>query len=201
LGIPLFTTGEHTYSETVEFHDADLRNVIDNNICNLEVNLNGNHCFFQETSSIKFLYKYLHSEGVIKSVIDKNPFKYLYKNNNNCFIHVRLGDVLYLNPGFAYYDKVLSQLNCENYFIASDTIDHVICKKIIEKYNAIIVNIDEIKTIQFGSTSRYIVLSNGSFSSTIGYLAYHTEKIYYPIIKRPWHGDLFCIPEWICVEY
>lgn len=200
LGIPLFTSGEHTYEKTVEFGDDKFNYVIDNDITTLKVNLDGNECFFQEQRSIEKLYKYLRSEKIMKGIIEKNPYREFY-GKNNCYVHVRLGDVPFHNPGFHYYDKVISSLNCKNIFISSDSINDDICKNIIKKYGAIIVDENEVRTIQFGSTCRNIVLSNGSFSSMIGYLSFYADKIFYPRIRRAWHGELFCIPGWICVDF
>lgn len=199
LGVPLFS-GELTHAHTVIFDDELFEKVVNNELL-VNANLNANECYFQKTATIKYLYNYLRSPSIKAGVIEKNPFREKY-DESNCFIHVRLGDVVHHNPGFEYYDKVLSSadLKYDKLYISSDSPDHEICKKIIDKYGAIVINETPIKTIQFASTCRYLILSNGSFSSVIGYLAYSAEAIFYPEIKRPWHGDLFCIPDWICVE-
>lgn len=83
-------------------------------------------------------------------------------------------------------------------FITSDTITHYIIKKIIEKYPQInLINYNEIETIQFGSTCKNIILSQGTFSAIIGYLGFYSN-IYYPKIEKDkqWHGNLFGIKNW-----
>jgi hypothetical protein len=148
------------------------------------------------------LYNYLHNNDFYKnSIINANIFKERINNNNDVFIHVRLGDVEHINPGYNYYDKLLSDLNFTNGYIASDTIDHEICKKIIEKYNLQVIDKDEVETIMFANTCKYIVLSQGTFSWFIALLTYYAEKIYYPKIKTQWHGNIFVLPELIEVDY
>jgi hypothetical protein len=199
LGVPLFS-GDLTHKHTVMFNDELFEKVVNNKLL-VNANLNANECYFQKTATIKYLYDYLRSPRIKAGVIEKNPFREKY-GESNCFIHVRLGDVVHWNPGFEYYDKVLSAtgLKYDKLYISSDSPEHEICKKIIDKYGAILVNETPVKTIQLGSTCRYLILSNGSFSSVIGYLAYSAETVFYPQMKSNWHGDLFCIPGWICVR-
>lgn len=55
---------------------------------------------------------------------------------------------------------------------------------------------DEIHTIQFASTCKHIVLSHGSFSAVIGYLAFFSN-VYYPAYgDTMWYGDMFSIDGW-----
>jgi hypothetical protein len=63
--------------------------------------------------------------------------------------------------------------------------------------NATIIEYDEIQTFQFASTCKHIILSHGSFSAVIGYLAYFSD-IYYPEYEadKMWYGDMFSIPGW-----
>ena len=44
---------------------------------------------------------------------------------------------------------------------------------------------DPVKTIQFGSTCKHIVLSHGSFSAMIGYLGFFSQ-VYYPNKTPKW---------------
>jgi hypothetical protein len=68
------------------------------------------------------------------------------------------------------------------------------------KYNLKIIDYDEVNTVMFGSTCKYIVLSNGTFSWLIGFLAYYSN-IYYPKIIHKWHGDIFIFDSWNEIEY
>ena len=62
--------------------------------------------------------------------------------------------------------------------------------------NLIVLYYDEVNTIQFGSTCKHVILSHGSFSATIGYLAFFSQ-IFFPEYEsnKEWYGDMFSIPE------
>ena len=98
--------------------------------------------------------------------------------------------------------KVLKLCNFDNLYIYSDNTNHQIIKDILNVYkNATILDFDEIKTIQFASTCKYVILSHGSFSAIIGYLSFYSN-VYYPKyeIGKMWYGDMFSIPSWIMID-
>ena len=64
-----------------------------------------------------------------------------------------------------------------------------------KKYNLTVFNSGEVETIQFGSSCKHIVLSSGTFLWFIGVFSLDST-IYYPKIKKIWHGDIFIFPEW-----
>jgi hypothetical protein len=163
------------------------------------------NAYFQTKDISKVLNEYLQSPEIRDPVITANKFSQRYNTNNDIFIHVRLGDVEFYNPGFAYYDNALKLLiskNPANIYISSDTIQHEICAMIISKYNAKVIDYDYIDTIKFGSTCKYIILSHGSFSATIGNLGFYSE-IYYPKIdpRKTWYGDMFTGHGWNEIAY
>ena len=145
------------------------------------------------------IYNFLRSERIRDGIIQANPFRHNYKNNNDIFVHIRLGDVADKNPGFAYYEKVFKSLETKGYgriFLSSDSPFHPICQKIFKGFrNTSFVQFDEIQTIQYASTCKYVVLSHGSFSAIIGYLSFFSE-IYYPAYDdaKRWYGDMFSVP-------
>jgi len=143
------------------------------------------------------IYAYLRSERIRDGIIQANPFRSRYKNNNDIFVHIRLGDVADKNPGFTYYEKVLNSLESyDRIFLSSDSPNHPICQKILMGFrNTSFIQVDEIQTIQFATTCRNIVLSHGSFSAVIGYLAFFSE-VYYPAYdeSKRWYGDMFSVP-------
>ena len=105
-------------------------------------------------------------------------------------------------PTFEYFDIILSKLIYDTIYIGTDSNDHDICKEIINKYpNVIMYNHDNIETIQFGSTCKNVILTQGSFSAVIGYLSFYSN-IYYPeYTEKKWHGDMFSLPQWNKIEY
>ena len=145
------------------------------------------------------IFNYLRSKRIREGIIQANPFHFNYQNNNDVFVHIRLGDVEDKNPGFDYYEKVLKTLEIKGYgriFLSSDSPFHPICQKIFMEFrNTSFVHFDEIQTIQYATTCRYVVLSHGSFSAIIGYLSFFSE-VYYPAYdpEKIWHGDMFSVP-------
>lgn len=196
LGIHLFS-GTENYDKTIYMTDGAYEYIIKNDVRNLCANVDANDSYLQTRASIQHLYNYLRREEKMRDVMEANPYKERYGNNNDCYVHVRLGDMTDYTAGYAYYERALSRIEFDQLFISSDSIDHPICRKIIEKYpTVVVIDLDEVGTIQFASTNKHIVLSCGTFSSVIGYLSFFAENIYYPIPLRPWHGDVFCIPGW-----
>jgi formylmethanofuran dehydrogenase subunit B len=111
-----------------------------------------------------------------------------------------LTDAEHYNPGFVYFDKVLSNITFDNIYIATDDPGHEIIQKILNKYeNVSIVDYDIVDTIKFGSTCSNVILSHGTFSAIIGYLSFFST-VYYCKYEYGWHGDIFSIPNWICIE-
>jgi hypothetical protein len=94
-------------------------------------------------------------------------------------------------------------LKFDKLYISSDSPNHPIVCELLQTYiGSNIINLDEIETLQFGSTCKYVVLSHGSFSAVIGYLSFFSD-VYYPdysLAPRNWHGDMFSIPGWSCVR-
>ena len=190
LGIPLYTTGSSIYNDTYTINNNTVNFIFENPdlFKNKNVILND---FLQTPVTAKYIKSLINENK--ENIIKINPFDY---NNNNVFVHIRLGDITnnFSHP-FEYYDKSLSNLKFDKGYISSDTISHNICKKLIEKYNLTIFNSNEVETIQFGSSCKHIVLSTGTFSWYIGAFSFESD-VYYPEIKKVWHGDIFVFSEW-----
>ena len=195
LGIKLYE-GTMTYKNSQIISDINIMNYLKHSIP-IKKNIIVNDSYFQTKDFSNYLYNYYQNTDNQQSIIDANKFKSRYKNNNDVFIHVRLGDVEHLNQGFAYYDKALTEITpFDNGYIASDSIDHDTCKKLIEKYNLKIIDYNEVETIMFGSTCKNIVLTGGSFSYIIGLFGFFS-KVYYLKGFGNWYpSELFFIDEW-----
>jgi hypothetical protein len=153
--------------------------------------------YFQNQEIANFIRKYLCEQPRKIAIYNKNIFNYRYEINNDIFVHVRLDDATQYNPGYEYYAKVLNDLTFERGFISSDTIDHPLCKLLIEKHGLIPVQTNEVHTIMFASTCKYLLLSSGTFSWTIGILGWYST-VYYPDpeLQTKWHGDIFGFQDW-----
>ena len=161
-----------------------------------------NDIWLQTKKYCLYLYKYFNNLVYKNKIIMSNVFKERYNNNNDLFIHLRLGDVQSNTLKVTkYYDNLLSKLDFENGYISSDSIQNETCKYFIKKYNLNIVNYSEVKTIMFGSTCNNIILSGGTFSWLIGFFAFYSENIYYPYYENPWFGDIFeTNTNWVCIN-
>lgn len=197
LGIELFS-GDNVHLNKIDLTDDNYFNIL-LNLESLNFNLNPNNNFFQTKDITNLLYSHLHKGEIKLNVVSENEFKERYNANNDLFIHIRLDDASRFNPGLNYYLKAIKNIeNFDNLYISSDEITHNIISEIIKEYpNTKVITGNEIKTIQFASTCKHIILSHGTFSAIIGYLAYYSD-IYYPKIEKNkmWHGDIFSIDGW-----
>lgn len=195
LGLTLFI-GSKIHQNTKVLNDDNYFAVYNSKV---DYNLDPNSHYFQTKEIIQLLYDYLHTDKVKSSVIYSNPFKERYNRNNDLFIHIRLTDVAHYNPGVSYYLNTIQKIQYNNIYLSTDQIDHPIIREICNKYPKMIeiIQCDEITTFQFASTCRNIILSHGSFSAIIGYLAYFS-KIFYPEYEEDkiWYGDMFSIDGW-----
>lgn len=204
LGIELFS-GSKRYQQSTVLNDVNFMHYL-----NDEKNIQENffiktHTYFQTKAISNVLHSYLQRPEVRDPIIRANKFSNRYQNNNDIFIHIRLGDIALFNPGFAYYDKVIQMLAHRKppyVYISSDTIEHPMCKMLISKYSAQIINYDFIDTLKFASTCKYLILSHGSFSATMGNLGFYSD-IYYPKYdpRKIWYGDMFTGNGWNEVAY
>lgn len=182
LGIKLFV-GSKKYCTTITINNKNYMNYFNNNIKN-NANFNFMEDYFQTEEITTILYNHLRSN--MQNIVDKNPFKERYNNNNDVFLHIRLTDAKKWNCGIDYYKHCINLLKYDNIYIGSDDFNDDLIKKIKILYpDAILFKENPIKTIQFGSTCKNIILSHGSFSAIIGYLGFYSN-VYFPNKKPVW---------------
>jgi hypothetical protein len=196
IGIELFS-GCNIYTNTVYLTDDNYFYLYNCDIlnCNLDANAN----YFQTKEITNFLYNYLHTDKVKSNIIENNPFKERYKNNNELFIHIRLTDAEHFNPGITYYINAIKHVKFDKLYISTDDKNNNMIQQLLQLYPSTqLIDFDEIKTFQFASTCKHIILSHGSFSAIIGYLSFFSN-IYYPEYEsnKMWYGDMFSINNWI----
>jgi hypothetical protein len=199
LGLHTFIDGKFFYDTFIDFDENDFRYYIQNNIV-LKQNIHVHHCYFQNPFIANYLYDYFRREEIKNDILKANQFKDRYCNNNDLIIHIRLTDSKECNPGLEYYENMLKKTDpYENGYLATDEIDHSICKYLIEKYGFIPLEYNAVDTIKFGSTCNQMILSGGTFSWMIGALGYDTKKIFCPDYNKypVWHGDIFVFDHWI----
>lgn len=195
LGIS-FNKGKHTYQKNCLITDNNFLRILRSNIlepCNVIIH----HVWFQNKEFCLMLKSYFKNEKIKNKIMEKNIFKARYQKNNDLFIHFRLGDVTNItNTNTECYDNLIRQISYSNGFIASDSINHPLCKELVQKYNFKLIDLNEVKTIMFASTCKYIVLSGGTFSWLIGFFAFYSQDIYYKDFQQRWYGDIFSFLNW-----
>jgi hypothetical protein len=202
LGIELHI-GTKTYDTNLLVTEKNFLLLLNDNVCFQPSNIIiHNNIWFQKKEFCLYLQEYFNNKINKNKIILKNTFKERYNNNNDLFIHFRLGDVEANTINLSeYYDNLLNQISFENGYISSDSINSKYCEYFIKKYNLKIIDYNEIKTIMFGSTCNHIVLSGGTFSWLIGFFAFYSKNIYYPSYENPWFGNIFeTNSKWICIN-
>ena len=118
LGIKLFV-GNNKYDETIIISNDNYMNYFNNNIKN-NANFDFMKDYFQSEEITTMLHNYLTNN--MKDIIDKNPYKERYKNNNDIFLHIRLDDAKGWNAGIEYYIHCINLLihESDNIYIGSD---------------------------------------------------------------------------------
>ena len=199
LGIDLYI-GENVYDSTLILNNKNIDSIMQNE------SVFSKNIIIQDTFKTSTVAKFIkdHLLKIKTKIISSNPYKPRYSANNDLFIHIRLNGIQNSNDfeSFAYYDLIISKITYDTGYISSDLINHPICTKLIRKYNLLVINGDEIKTIQWGSTCKWIVLSKSMFSWLIGVFGFYST-IYYPerLGKKNKHGNIFIFKDWNKVNY
>lgn len=197
LGIELYS-GTNVYSSTSNITDDNYFAMYNQDT--ISCNLNPNNNYFQTREITNFLHDYLHSDKVKDAIIERNKYKERYTNNQDLFIHIRLKDVAHFNPGIEYYCRAIKAIQSyDTIYISTDDPNHSIIRQLCDLYPTVkLLILDEVSTIQFASTCKYIILSHGSFSAIIGYLSFFSS-VYYPKYElgKIWYGDMFSIKNWV----
>lgn len=137
-----------------------------------------------------------------KFIEENNKFKERYENNNDLFIHYRIGDTEalgFMNP-LDYFIQTISKISFDKGYIATDTPEHPNVKLLCKKYNLEILKHNLYDSILFASTCKHMILSLGTLSWIFGLYGFYSE-IYYlnPLQIKYWHGPIFEITPWNCV--
>ena len=184
IGIILFN-GTNIYNNSIPLNNNNYLSFYNSSDIILN-NFNPCRDFFQTEEITNLIFNYIRSDKIKNNIIKLNKFNKRYNNNNDLFIHIRLSDAKKYNVGVNYYLKCINDLNFDNIYIASDSLNDEIIIYLINKYpNIKLINANEINTIHFGSTCKYVILSHGSFSAIIGYLSFYST-IFYPNIEPKW---------------
>lgn len=157
-----------------------------------------NEVYFQTKEFCQILHRYFNVDKLKNRIIKSNIYSARYKNNDDLFIHVRLGDIKQLMvDNYDKLDKLISKITYREAFISSDSIEDPFCKKLIIKYNLRVYISSDIETIMFANTCNKIIMSGGTFSWMLGFFGFFSEKIFYLKLPKTWYGDIFFFDNWI----
>jgi hypothetical protein len=165
-------------------------------------NIDVNFIFLQTATTARYVRNFINER--MSSIKQHNPFRERYENNNDVFVHIRLGDIAttnFVTPVEYYRNTLIKVLKDPQYYggkryISSDSIEHPTCQELIRQFSMIPLVMNEITTIQYASTCSNLILSSGTFSWIIGVMGFHS-KVYYPEIRVKWHGDIFIFDDWM----
>lgn len=203
MGIDLFC-GTTVHSRTELITDSSYFKFYNSNKITCNLNPNNDYGYLQSKDIIDLIYNHLRTDEVKTKIIAFNPFKNRYNNNNDLYVHIRLGDVIQFNPGLVYYINAIRNVAYDNLYISTESPEHEYIQTLKKEFpEAQLVPYKEVKTIQFASTCKHIILSHGSFSAVIGYLAFYAENVYFPEFEKGkmWYGAMFFIPSWKKLSY
>jgi hypothetical protein len=195
LGI-YFNKGNNIYKKNILLTDFNFENILESDISRGNIIIN-NNVWFHTNRFCRMINEYFERNNLFMNIRKNNLYRYKYDNNNDLFIHVRLGDVAEKTCSLEnYYVNTINSLKFNRGFITSDSINHMLCKTLIKKYKLTIFDRSEVETIMFGSVCKNIILSGGTFSWLIGFLAMPNSNIFYPELNQKWYGDIFSFKNW-----
>jgi len=196
LGINFFKEGKYIHKKNVLLTEYNFENLLESDVSPKNVIIN-NDVWFHTSRFCKMIDNYFKENKIFETIRMKNTFKIRYNNNEDLFIHFRLGDVKDKTTKLhSYIENTIKMLSFKKGYISSDDIYHKSCQYFINKYNLSIVNMDEVKSIMFGSTCKNIILTGGTFSWLIGFLSLKNSNIFYPELQDRWYGDIFSFSNW-----
>lgn len=113
-------------------------------------------------------------------------------DKNSVMVHYRIGDLEGTRRVLPveYYREALDSIEFNKGYITSDSLEHNFCKKLIEEYNLTPINLSPSDTIDYCKNFNNLVLSEGAFSWSIGFLS-RANNIFCSSRYNLWHGDLF----------
>ena len=115
---------------------------------------------------------------------------------------IRLSDVAHLAPPLNFYYEAIADMQSKlgsntkiEGFIASDSPNNKIVKKLASKYNYKIISGDATETLKYAIRFRNFILTGGSYHWLAAFLA-DANNVIYPEHTYMWHGDIYSHFKW-----
>jgi len=137
------------------------------------------------------------------------------RDREDLIVFVRLGDVAHLAPPYSYYQDAIETIqyklsrgsksyadafSLKNSFIATDSPNHPLVKKLMKRYKLKLVKYNDVNTILFAREFNNIILTAGTFNWLAAFLS-KAKNIIYPDQAHFWHGDIYGIFNWTKLEW
>ena len=128
-------------------------------------------------------------------------------NDSKLILMVRLADVAHLAPPYNFYKDAIADMQTKlGYskkiygYIASDTPNHKIVKKLAKNFNYKIISSDATETLKYATRFRNFILTGGSYHWLAAFLA-DAKHVIYPEHTYMWHGDIYSNSKWTKKEW
>ena len=207
FGIQLWKDGREleVNSEIRKYHDCDLSNLLSKGEKQTESIIYEG--YFQEAWFLK------KNEERIRGMFNLPTIK--IRDPNEIIVFVRLGDVAHIAPPYSYYQDAIETIQCKlstgsksfsngssinNSYIATDSPNHPIVKRLIKKYKLNLVKSNDVDTILFAREFDNIILTAGTFNWLAAFLS-KAKIIIYPEHAHLWHGDIYGIFNWTKLKW
>ncbi|ABM72504.1 Hypothetical protein P9515_12971 [Prochlorococcus marinus str. MIT 9515] len=137
------------------------------------------------------------------------------RDPNDMIVFVRLGDVAHIAPPYSYYQDAIETIqrdlspksksysnvsSMNNSYIATDSPNHPIVKRLIKKYCLKLVKYNDVDTILFAREFDNIILTAGTYNWLAAFLS-KAKNIIYPEHAHFWHGDIYGIFNWTKIKW
>ena len=101
-----------------------------------------------------------------------NPWRDRAGKNNDLFVHLRLGDATQWTPrAVEDFCVAIKATKYDDIYVASDSLSHQDVRILQTQFGAKLFNASTVKTIQFGSLCKHIIVTDGTFGWMIAALS------------------------------
>ena len=192
LGIPLWRGSKQLQGRYVKLTNVLLKELLttrDSSDLSIRLWLDSSDSYFQFpwfSNHLRFLFRGKFE----RSLRLANPWRDRISANNDTFVHIRLGDMAEIGtrPAIDFINAVGTPRG--HVFVSSESNNHVLVRRIVSHFSATLLDLSAVQTIQFGSTCAHLVLSDGTFSWTIGSMASLSARIVIVPRKNEWSGNI-----------